>query len=347
MRRITLKDIAQAVGLSVSCTARALKGRPDIPAATCQRVQEAAQRLGYVPDPMLTALSAYRQANNASRFRGNLAFVTPWGDEKSWLANRETGDLLRGARARAESLGYSLDYFGLGEPKRTPRQLAKILKARGIRGVLIRTFPKPLEEIAFPFEDFTCVDLFSEPHTLKLPTVSSAHAQSMELALVKLRERGCKHPALLINQLISGAIHHGWQMAFQVYGSQFFEETSVFPVSDELMRLFSKATSARRTAVARLETWAQNRNVDALLYCLDEFHVPQEHRSKSPPGLEIVCMDLLDPECGISGIHQDRLQAGAVAVEWLQSLLLNSPAGVPRQPIAITIPGSWKEAPLP
>jgi DNA-binding LacI/PurR family transcriptional regulator len=344
MHRVTLKDIAEAAGLSVSCTARALKNRPDISPATCQRVREVAERLGYAPDPMLTALSAYRQARRSTQFRGTLAFVTVSCEERTCLKNRDCGELFRGAKARAESLGYSLDYFNLAEFRGGRREIGGVLRARGIQGVLLRGFPCAIEEIAFPFDDFTCVSLFSEPHSPRLSTVSSMHAQSMELVLEKLRARGFRHPALVIDPALSQPLHHGWWTTFTVYASQ-FERASIFTI-DEDAPLFSRSAANRRAAVAKLRRWAAEREVDALVFGSSENRLPtiDELRARKKSLLrQIVSMDLLDPACGACGIYQNRAQGGAVAVEWLQSLLLTERAGVGRPPVAIMIPGNWVE----
>lgn len=345
MRRVTIKDVAEAVGLSVSCTARALKGRPDISRATCRRVSEMARSMGYAPDPMLTSLAAYRQSRKPPQFRGTLAFVTPLHAEKACLAGRDCGDLLRGARARAESLGYSLDYFNLAEAAKSRLGIEGILHARGIRGVLIRSLPKTMEEISFPFDRFTCVSLFSEPHTSILSTVSSQHAQSMELVLTKLKARGCRHPALVINEPMSKLIHHGWWATFTVYGSQ-FENASVFTFDDNRTPLFSRDPALRRQAAANLNKWAKEHGVDALIYGSSEHGIPEEHRrpewrARHIPN--IVSLDLFDPECGLCGIYQDRPQASAVAVDWLQTQILTQQVDVPSPRVAIMVPGRWIE----
>lgn len=49
-QRPTLRDVAQALGLSVTQTSRALNGHADVALATRQRAQEAARELGYVPN---------------------------------------------------------------------------------------------------------------------------------------------------------------------------------------------------------------------------------------------------------------------------------------------------------
>ncbi|HEY8904238.1 MAG TPA: LacI family DNA-binding transcriptional regulator [Chthoniobacterales bacterium] len=345
MQRVTIKDIAEAVGLSVSCTARALKGRPDISRATCRRVSEMAERMGYAPDPILGALAAYRQSRKPAQFRGTLAFVTPFGSEKSCLAGWDFGDLLRGARARAEALGYSLDYFNLADARKHRRGIEGILRARGIRGVLIRSIPKTIREISFPFDRFMCVNLFSEPHASILSTVSSHHAQSMELVLSKLKERGCRHPALVIHESLSELIHHGWWTTFAVYGSQ-FENASVFTFDDKRMPLFARDLARHRQAVASLNAWARERRVDALIYGSSEHGIPTAHkrpewRARNIP--HVVSLDLSDPDCGLCGIYQDRFQASAVAVDWLQAQMLTERADIQPPRIAIMVPGRWIE----
>jgi len=48
--RVTLKDIAKTVGLSMATVSRALAGHPDISGETKERVREVAQTLSYIPN---------------------------------------------------------------------------------------------------------------------------------------------------------------------------------------------------------------------------------------------------------------------------------------------------------
>lgn len=47
---VTLKDIANLVGVSVNTVSRGLKDKPDIGLKTRQRIKEAAAALGYRPN---------------------------------------------------------------------------------------------------------------------------------------------------------------------------------------------------------------------------------------------------------------------------------------------------------
>ncbi len=332
MSRVTLKSVASAAGLSVSCAARALKGRPDISAETCERVRKVAESLGYRPDPMLAALAAYRHTRRPAAFQGTLAFlVTIACDEAAWLASRETGDLFRGAQQRAESLGYRMEYFHIGSVPKAHERAWKVLRSRGIRGGIVRSFPMKLEDIRLPFDKFECVNLFSEPHMETISTVSSYHAQSMEIVLQKLLERGYRHPALVLSQGLSEILHHGWQMAFSIYAPRFQQASSYFYEGSSVDQ-------------ATLWAWAAQKGVDSLIICNSENLIPNLQMDGKMFGeIGVVCMDLLNPDCGLSGIYQDRLRGGAVAVECLHSMLITAQLHIEKLSSATMIPGVWRD----
>jgi LacI family gluconate utilization system Gnt-I transcriptional repressor len=63
--RTTLNDVARAAGVSPITVSRALRGERAVDPALVARVQEAAQRLGYVPDPAARALASQRSTHVA------------------------------------------------------------------------------------------------------------------------------------------------------------------------------------------------------------------------------------------------------------------------------------------
>lgn len=50
--RITIRDVARAAGVSITAVSHALNGKGTLSAATRKRISEAADRLGYQPDPL-------------------------------------------------------------------------------------------------------------------------------------------------------------------------------------------------------------------------------------------------------------------------------------------------------
>lgn len=80
---VTLKDIAQEVGVSVTTVSRALAGYGDVAAATRQRVEEAALDLGYVPNSAARDLQRQRTDTLALVLptAGDLRFSDPFFSE--------------------------------------------------------------------------------------------------------------------------------------------------------------------------------------------------------------------------------------------------------------------------
>lgn len=73
-RNVTIKDLAAALGLSITTISRALNGYSDVGDATRQRVTEAARELGYFPNRNAQRL--------VTRRTHNIAWVQPDNDRK-------------------------------------------------------------------------------------------------------------------------------------------------------------------------------------------------------------------------------------------------------------------------
>ena len=56
MKKVTLKDIAVVTGLSVNSVSRALKDKDSISAETRKMVQEAAKKMGYIPNSLASSM---------------------------------------------------------------------------------------------------------------------------------------------------------------------------------------------------------------------------------------------------------------------------------------------------
>lgn len=332
MERITLKQVAAEAGISISCTARALKGRPGISSTTRFRVREIAERLGYRPDPMLSALATYREANRQTSFQGTLAYLATNKDEQSCLSIPETGDLLRGVKKRADQLGYQVEYFTLVQSGLEHSRLWKNLKARGVCGAVMRSFPLSQKIVLSPEYGISCIDLFGQPYSEILPTVSSYHSQSMELALNKLLERGVRRPGLVIDLKISNLLHHGWLMVFGVYANQ-FQKTF----------LFEHQGCPSKSSV--LADWITASRLDAVIFCTSENMMPKKSLVANwlRKDISVISMDLLNPEGGIMGIYQDRFRAGVAAVTQLHGMIITGKLELETHNNSIQIPGVWKE----
>ncbi|MDF3128180.1 LacI family DNA-binding transcriptional regulator [Kiritimatiellaeota bacterium B1221] len=130
--RVTQRDIAKEAGVDVSTVCLCLNGHPRISEETRDRVRAIAERLGYRPDPALSAIAASRWSKNRSDTGRVLAFVA----DDLQAAEPELKLYLRGVCSRAEALGYRVEPFSLRDYP-SAEALNRVIRARGIRGMIL------------------------------------------------------------------------------------------------------------------------------------------------------------------------------------------------------------------
>lgn len=132
MKRVRMKDIAAATGLSQSTVSLALRGDARIAAATRAKVEQTADALGYRPDPALSALAEERWRAGPRRTGVNLGLLSWEGSEAALCARRE----YRILREKAEAIGYALIPLAVSE-ERDLTGLNHRLHDLTIRGVIV------------------------------------------------------------------------------------------------------------------------------------------------------------------------------------------------------------------
>ena len=131
MARPTLRGLAGELGLSVGTVSRALNGYPDISAATRERVREAADRVGYDPDPI-----ARRLATGSAE---TVAYLMPASGGS--LAYTFMAELLDGLSDTLARHGWDLllvrDPLIGGSPGGSIAALERLARSRRVSGVVL------------------------------------------------------------------------------------------------------------------------------------------------------------------------------------------------------------------
>lgn len=99
MNTPTIEDVAERAGVSVATVSRALRGLPNVAAATRRRVEAAATALDYRPDPSASALASGRSET--------IAMAVPMLD--SWYFSK----VMAGAETVLAEAGYDLLVFAV------------------------------------------------------------------------------------------------------------------------------------------------------------------------------------------------------------------------------------------
>jgi DNA-binding LacI/PurR family transcriptional regulator len=230
---VTLRDIAQATGVSVNTVSRALTGKSDVNAATKARVQAAAERLGYQPNLPARSLVLGRTRS--------LGLVV------SDCTNPFYAMLIRAVENVAYSNGYSLLLATSNETVEREAAALQMLRERRIDGLLLSPVAveaphlRPLLGGAVP-----CVLLTRQPAGYKGLFVGTDNARAAELATRHLLELG--HRRIAHVTLADGGISA--RMRMQGYRRQ-LARAGVSP-SERLELAAPQTIEGGRTVARRL-----------------------------------------------------------------------------------------------
>lgn len=141
--RVSLRDIAASARVCVMTVSLALRDNPRISAETRERVKRIADQLGYHPDPELSRLMNHLRTARKVRGHVGVALIDfyPRADFDENIYNRF---IREGALGRARELGFSMTAFHAADYAHNLRHLLKVVRARGIEGVVVMPSVVPI-----------------------------------------------------------------------------------------------------------------------------------------------------------------------------------------------------------
>jgi LacI family transcriptional regulator len=327
-RKVGLKDVAKAAGISVSAVSYALRGADNIPAETAARVRAIAERLGYRPNARVAELMAHIRRARPLSGAEPLAFVHLDGARDTIPGTGFARYVEIAARAHAELRGYRLDTFWLADVEGNARRLGGILSARGISGVLFAPTSRPAGIATdWPWEEFATAAVGMSELGVRPPRAAHHHFEAMREVIGRLAAGGAKRPVALMDAATNERAHRGWQAAWITYGP--------------------KAAASRvwlqsgRTA-DDLDGWVRKANPDAII--ADGAEMLRAARRSMPMIPAERCAVLAwSPGVEVAGIDQGYDAIAAHAVDLVVTQLQRNERGLPNPPPMLLFPGRWTE----
>lgn len=330
-RRVTQQEIARRARVHRTTVSLALADSPRIPADTKARIKQVAETLGYTPDPMLTALIAYRTRRRPVTFHGTMAWLgnTVYGYD--WKLVPHHRDYFEGATVRARACGFQLEAFDLNTPDMNPERMVGILRARNVTGVLLA--PQPLAPLraAFDWRHFSAVTFGYTLADLGSHTITAAHYRAMRQIMLELRRRGYQRP--------------GFSVAQSMVERTDYNLLAPYLLDDGLQRipvvppLFGPSRSADVVG-----EWLERHRPDVIVsgnhLVLD---ILRERKFRVPDDLGAVCPCLPSAGTDLAGIVEDSKRIGAIAVDQLVSMINRGERGLPEYPVRLHVEGVWHE----
>ena len=327
--RITLADVARHAGVSRTAVSYALRDDPNIAPATRARIRKSATVLGYRPDPVLAKLMAHLHAGRGRRYAGKLAFLNVHEDRDYWQTTAALNDFRRSAAQRAAELGYETEEFWLHEPGWTPRRLAQMLVARGIRGLLVGSTGRHGSVLEFPWEKFAAVTVGYSVESPVLHRVVTHHYRNTRLALRKVAEAGYSRVGFVADRAAEALMEDLHLAAFLAYQQELAAAKRVPPLLFE-----AKAAGV-------LRRWFDVHRPEVILSTAAGLAELGAAGLRVPADVALVKLLLWDVNEGVAGVRPGYERLGGAAVNLLAGQLQHDDYGVPADPKIVQVEGRW------
>jgi LacI family transcriptional regulator len=331
----TLRALAAQLCLSVATVSEALRDSPRVTAATRERVQRAARRAGYRPNPLLGAVMSAVRRTRHQHYRGTLALVDTVEENPAQylLFHRQ---IVAGARERAKQLGFQVELFWLGErsPALNRKRLAQVLRARGITGVVLLPFNTAQDLSSFDFSQLSAVQMDHCLLAPRLHTVLPEHYMSMRAALERLRRSGYRRIGLCLEERKDARLSYKWTAGFESFARNHPPGATVPPM------LSGKLTAEK------VQAWFRRHRPDVIVG-----HVPaiadwiRALLPKSAPEIGFFNLNLTESPRPCAGFDLGPRRLAAAAIETVVAMLHRQERGVPAYPQTITLEAEWIDGP--
>jgi DNA-binding LacI/PurR family transcriptional regulator len=335
-RRVTVRDIADKVGLHFTTVAEALRGSSRIKESTRERVEKAAEELGYRPDPILSALSAYRSSDMRSSFQGVLVWINGFPSKNHFLEETSFyGDCFRGARERAQVLGFKLETFWIGEKGMTGKRASDILKARNILGIVVGPTPEITEKLDIEWESFNSLRIgysFTDPRITNVISDQYANAQS---AIRRLMEDGFRQIGFACPRYLDNRASNKFSGAYMSMMHRYFDGPPMPMFLDEERSGNAQAFLAWYKKYRPEVVLGGGRSV--------YYKILMEAGIQVPETVQFVSLNCEHLHSPVAGISQNGEVVGGVAIDHLVAMIQRFKVGLESFPKTTTILGRWVE----
>ncbi|EIP99166.1 transcriptional regulator [Opitutaceae bacterium TAV1] len=318
---VTTASLAQEAGVSQSTVSLALRNDPRVRESTRLRIQALADERGYVPDPALSALVAYRARTRKAGDFGKIAVLHDFDRKESGFPV-PLRQQVAGMRERARHLGYDVELFRVYPDQSGSMRLSSVLHARGIRGLVLLALRMPT--LFMRWEHFSAVvigEYFSEP---RLNHVNHHQGTILNTIYAELRSLGYRRIGFCNIGISEERKHH-------IYLGTYLKCLWLdgIPVEDSPPLFYDEAADWSPVP------WIRRHKFDAVMTMFPMAFLEKlkgtRYRVPQNLGLAGYSVPLQGSEYPCSGYAIDHHRMGAAAVDMVQSMIHQGRRGVPRE----------------
>ena len=332
-----MAEVARVAGVSKNTVSLALRGSPRISPETRQRVLDAAEKLGYRPNPTVAHLMAQLRQSRMPAFQATLAMINAHKSPDAFVSHRTVPQYVHGCRERARQLGYRLDEFWLHEPDMPVARWQTIFRARNIRGIVIVGL---MEQNRLPQRLAPLWDEFPAVVTgvrTRDPALSFACSDQYALALEafeKALQLGYRRPAMVLDGVIDELIDGRFTAGFLTGQSR------LVPPRQRTQPFYQVAAARKDRRL--FAGWLEKNRPDVIFTLYHEVKSwLQDLGLRVPQDIGLIQYEWRAHHPHWAGMDQRNDLVGAAAMDMLISMVHHNERGVPENPRATMIGSRW------
>lgn len=342
--RVTIKEIADRLGISKATVSRALLNRARVAPETREKVVKMAEELGYRPDPTLRALSNLRwtrhpESRTVYRIALlNMAILDETQQRAETPAMERVDPAHKGVIERAADLGMDLKSFTIKDTKGLMR-FGNILFHRGYDGIIFGV-RCPVENWSFPYERFPCLTISYDHPSHAMHQVTSDWFNAVSVATSEVLARGYKRPGFLHycrgNPSIDQRVWAAMLASREQFVGQFGSSPAIFNYISE--GKLGKAFYAENAVL--FKKWLKKEKPDVVIdggflgyWWLKDagLEMPDDIGA-----VRLLVSNSADDQL-ISAVDHNLREQGRWAVDLLYNMIQTGSRGLPERPSRITV----------
>lgn len=334
MRKITLRDIANESGVSVTAVSLAMRGSKRISKAKTEEIRKVANKLGYTRDPMMSALCAYRDTIRPKYQSANINFLQFGKTHQSMLNEGKVArDFWKGTLKETKRLGYNLNSIWAGDPALNPKRVKEILTSRGVAGLIVYQSNCPIDKVRSILEGFSLLWLGDGPKDASLHSVRINRFSSMQMVWEKLSSMNYNNAGLVLAEHNISQNYGEWEAAHNHFQHKYVGKPHYIPP----LTFNSNQDCDSVLLDSWIKTWKPQVVVSAFS---NIYRLLKELGYRIPEDIGYVSLSTkLKTE--ISGIDQQSESIAQTGVRLLDQLICNREQGVPPHQQIIETNGRW------
>lgn len=313
--RPTIYDVARDAGVSHMTVCRSINESGKVSEKTRLKVEKSIKKLGYRPDPVLSALAAYRSQGYVTDRGSGLAFIDC--DDSQY-----SQQVFSGVQAESTNWGYSVEKFPFQPQEWRQQKLARMLFHRGVRGLLFGPSNQACHFKGWNWDEFAAVSLGALTHEPRLNCVAMDYFHGSYVAYKHLEQHGCRKIGLIVESRLEQRTDYRWRGGYCA-GLDNLRKALIYP-----------EPALTRNSV---KNWLVQNKIDGILTI---------HRFvweiTQPLNIKAVFLNDFEPVPDVRRLTLDPSLIGKEGVRSLHHLLLKREYGISNEPRMIALRATLK-----